>query len=64
MLETTYTLIIGQLLKITLDFFLNMWQELKPKKPNIDIKVIPKPRIAILIETHSQANTIVIKVNN
>jgi hypothetical protein len=41
-----------------------MWQKLKPKKPNIAIKVIPKPRVAILIETCSQANTIVIKVNN
>jgi hypothetical protein len=30
MLETTYTLRLGQLLKITLDFKIYMWQKLKP----------------------------------
>ncbi len=28
-----------------------MWQKLKPKKPNITIKVMSEPSVAIVIET-------------
>jgi hypothetical protein len=35
MLETTYILKLGQLLKITPDFKKYMWLKLKPEKPNI-----------------------------
>jgi len=38
MLEMTYTLSLGQLLKITPDLKKYMWQNLKPKKPNIPTK--------------------------
>ncbi len=40
MLKTTYTLKLGQLLKITPDLKIYMWQKLKPEKPNITIKHI------------------------
>jgi hypothetical protein len=39
MLETTYTLRLSQLLKITLDFKKYMWHKLKLEKPYIIIKV-------------------------
>jgi hypothetical protein len=29
-----------------------MWQKLKLKKPNITTKMISKPNVAIVIETH------------
>jgi hypothetical protein len=45
MLETTYTIRLGQLLKITPDLKKYMWQKLKPKKPNIIIKLKPKPSV-------------------
>jgi len=35
MLETTYVLRLGQLLKITRNFKKYMWQNLKQEKPNI-----------------------------
>jgi hypothetical protein len=38
MLETTYTLRLGQLLKIAPNFEKYMWQKLKPENPNIDTK--------------------------
>jgi hypothetical protein len=38
MLETTYTLRLGQLLKITPHLKKYMWQKLKPKKYNMTIK--------------------------
>ncbi len=41
-----------------------MWQNLKPKKPNITIKVISDPSVAIVIETHSRVHYIVIEINN
>jgi hypothetical protein len=40
MLETTYTLKLGHLLKITTNFKKYMWQKLKPKKLNMATKVI------------------------
>jgi hypothetical protein len=39
MLETTYTLKLGQLLKIKLDLNKYMWLKLKQIKPNIATKV-------------------------
>jgi hypothetical protein len=45
MLEMTYTLRLGQLLKIKRNLKKYMWQKLKPKKPNIAIKQISKPSI-------------------
>ncbi len=41
-----------------------MWQKLKVEKPNIRTKQILKPSVAIVVETHSELNTITIKVNN
>ncbi len=64
MLEITYTLILGQLLKITPDFNKYMWQKLKQKNPNLNTNVIPEPSVAILIETRSKVNIIAIEVNN
>jgi hypothetical protein len=36
----------------------------KPKKPNITTKVIPKPNVAIVIETHFEVDIIIIKIDN
>ncbi len=41
-----------------------MRQKLKPKKPNIATKVISKPKIATVVKTHSEQNTVVTKANN
>ncbi len=41
-----------------------MWQKLKPKKCNIIIKMIPEPSVATMTETHSEVDTITIKVDN
>ncbi len=41
-----------------------MWQNLKPKEPNIAIKVISDPSVAIVIETHSRVHSIVIDIDN
>ncbi len=41
-----------------------MWQNLKPEKPNITIKVISNPSVAIVIETHSRVHSIVIEIYN
>jgi hypothetical protein len=64
MLETTYTLRLGQLLKIALNLEKYMWQNLKPKKPNITIKKISKPSVATMVETHLKLNIVIIKVDN
>jgi len=64
MLETTYTLKLGQLLKIALDLKEYMWQKLKLEKPNITIKQILKPSVPTVVETHSKLYTSTIKVNN
>jgi hypothetical protein len=63
-METTYTLMLGQLLKIAPDLKKYMSQKLKPKKPNINIKVISKPNVATMIETHFEVDTITIEVDN
>jgi hypothetical protein len=52
MLETTYILRLGQLLKITLDLKIYMWQKIKVKKPNIATKVISEPNVATMVKTH------------
>ncbi len=41
-----------------------MWQKLKVEKPNILTKQILKPNVAIMVETHSELNTVAIEVNN
>jgi len=63
-METTYTLKLGQLLKIEPNLKKNMWQKLKPKKPNITTQVIPKSNVAIVVETHSKLDIATIKVDN
>jgi hypothetical protein len=55
---------LGQLLKITPNLKKYMWQKLKPKNPNISIKVISKPSVATMIETHSKVDIVNIEVNN
>ncbi len=64
MLETTYTMRLSQLLKITLDFNKYMWHKLKPKKPNINTKVILEPSVATMTETPSKIDTATIEVDN
>jgi hypothetical protein len=43
MLEITYTLRLGELLKIALDLQKYLWQKLEQKKPNIFIDEILEP---------------------
>jgi hypothetical protein len=64
MMETTYTLRLGQILQITLGVKKYMWQKLKLKKPNITNKMISKPSVATMVETHFEVNIAVIKVDN
>jgi hypothetical protein len=64
MLETTYILRLGQLLKIALDFKKYMWQKLEPEKPNIIIKMISRLNVAIMVETHSKVDSATIEVDN
>jgi hypothetical protein len=64
MLETTYTLRLGQLLKKTPHLKKYMWQKLKKKKPNITSKVVLKPSVATVIETHFEIDTSAIEVDN
>ncbi len=64
MMETTYTLRLSQLQKITLDLKKYMWQKLKLEKPNISSKVILKPNVAIVVETHFELNMVTIEVDN
>jgi hypothetical protein len=64
MLAITYFLRLGQLLKITLDLKICMWQKLKLEKPNISSKMISKPNVAKVVKTHSKVNTATIEVDN
>jgi hypothetical protein len=57
MLETTCTLRLGQLLKITPDLKKHMWQKLKLENPNVATKHILEPSVTIMVETHSQLDT-------
>jgi len=41
-----------------------MWHKLKVEKLNIFTKQILKPSVAIVVETHSKLDTVVIEVNN
>jgi hypothetical protein len=34
-----------------------MWKKLKPEKPNITTKVILKPNVAKMVETHFEIDT-------
>ncbi len=56
-METTYTLKLSQLLKLTQDFKKYMWQKLKPEKSNITTKVISKPNVTTVVKTHSKIKT-------
>jgi hypothetical protein len=56
MMETTYTLRLSQLLKITPNLLKYMWQKLKLEKPNIINKIISKPNVTKVVETHSEVN--------
>ncbi len=51
MLETTCTLRLGKLLKITLDLQKYTWQKLKLEKPNVTNTHISKFSVAITVET-------------
>ncbi len=64
MLETTYTLRLGQLLKITSNLKKYMWQKLKLKKPNITTKQISELSVAIVVETHFELDITTIEVDN
>jgi hypothetical protein len=64
MLDTTYTLRLGQLLKITPNLEKYMWLKLKLKKPNIITKMILEPSVATMIETHFEVHITTIKVDN
>jgi hypothetical protein len=64
MLETTYTLKLGQLLKITPYLKNYMWQKLKLEKLNIITKQISKPSVATVVETHAKIDTSATKVDN
>jgi hypothetical protein len=64
MLETTYTLRLSKLLKVTPDLKKYMWQKLKLEKPNIATKTILEPSLAIIIETHSKVDITTIEVDN
>ncbi len=64
MLETTYTLSLGQLLKIAPNLKKYMWQKLKQKKPNIITKVILEPIVAIVVDTHSKVDIVATKVDD
>ncbi len=64
MLETTYTLKLGQLVKITLNLKKYMWHKLKLEKLDIIAKVIPKLSVTTVVETHFEVDTATIKINN
>ncbi len=64
MMETTCTMRLGQLLKIAPDLKKYMWQKLKPKKPNITTKVILKPNVATMVETHYKVDITTLEVDN
>jgi len=64
MLETTYTLRLSQLLKITPNLKKYLWQKLKLKKPNITIKQMSKPSVATMVENHLELKTTTIEVDN
>jgi hypothetical protein len=64
MLETTYILKLGQLLKVAPNFKKYMWKKLKLEKPNITTKTILEFSLDIIIETRSKVDTTTIKVDN
>ncbi len=61
MMEPTYSLRLGQLLKIAPYINKYIWQKLKLVRPNIVIKVILEPSAATMIQTHSKVNIVAIK---
>jgi hypothetical protein len=61
MLETSYTLNLGELLEITFKLKTYMWQKLKPKKiHNLTITTIKK-QVSFLV---LKVGTIVVAINN
>jgi hypothetical protein len=52
------------LLKNTPNLKKYMWQKIKPWKPNITIKVISEPNVAIVIKTCFKVDATTIKVDN
>jgi hypothetical protein len=58
------TLRLDQLLKITTNFKKYMWQKLKLEKPNIATKVILKPNVATVMETHFEVDIATIEESN
>jgi len=64
MMETIYTLMLSQLLKIPPDPKKYMWQKLKPGKPNKVIQMILEPSVATMMETHFEIDIIIIEVDN
>ncbi len=64
MMETTSTPKLNQLMKMARNFKKYIWQNLKPKKPNITSEMISKPNVATMVETHFEINIVVIEVNN
>jgi len=64
MMETTYTLRLGQILKIAPNLKKYMWLKLKRKKHDIATKVILEPNVAIVIETHSKVDIVTIEIDN
>ncbi len=63
-METTYTLRLGQLLKIKLDCKKYMWQKLQLEKPNIITQVILESSVAIVVETHIEVDIVAMEVDN
>jgi hypothetical protein len=63
-MEITYSLRLGQLLKIAPYLNKYMWQKLKPIRPNIVTKVILEASTTTMIQTHSKVNIVVINANN
>ncbi len=41
-----------------------MWQKLNLEKPNITTKQMSKPSVGTMVETHSELDTLAIKVDN
>ncbi len=64
MLEKTYTLRLGQILKMVPNLKNYMWQNLKLEELNIAIKQILEPSVTIVVETHYELDTTSIKVDN
>jgi hypothetical protein len=61
MLETSYTLSLGQLLKITLELKKYLWQKLKPKKTQNLSRTTTNKQINSLVP---KVGTIIVSIDN